>query len=946
MNILIVEDDSVDRKALVRALGDSALGTANLRHATTLAEAIASLRENEPDVILLDLGLPDNSGLEFIASLSPWMDEIPIVVLTGHDDEEMAVLAVQRGVQDYITKDGITGPALSRVIRYAIERKLYEHQLRMSEELYRTIFENSAVAIMVADKSLRLVSWNHVTEELLGMDRSDLLGREVSALHPPQDWRRICAMDRDRPGHLETKIIRKTGELVDTAMFVSPLAGTDGEVIGSTAVMVDITTRKQAEAALREREERLNLVISGADLGTWDWNIPAERVDVNDRWLQMIGCERSELEPHLSSWKRLIHAEDLPQVQSTLEAHLQNHTPSYEAEYRIRHKSGRWVWVLDKGRVIERNDNGQPLRACGTHLDITERKTTEESLKQAKEQAERMSWELTEATALANDMATRAEAANAAKSQFLANMTHEIRTPMNAILGFSDLLAEQELTPEQRQYVGLIRESGQHLLGLINDILDLSKIEAGRLQVEREPCRPAALLHSVEAMMRALADKKGLELKAILDNDVPSLIRTDGSRLRQCLVNLIGNAIKFTEIGHVHIHVYLDKSQAESHLRFDIEDTGIGIAPEKQESIFEAFVQGDGTTTRKYGGTGLGLTITRKVADLLGGTVSVKSELGRGSVFSLTIAADPCTPDNSPTSDASGGESSVGKNPAGHDVKFSGRVLVAEDVTTNQLLIKLMLQRLGLDVTLVENGNEAIREATRHSYDLILMDVEMPEKNGHEATRELRSLGVTTPIIALTAHAMKEDRQNCVAAGCNDYLSKPIDRGQLIAALTQYLRSKEGDTMSTQPHVTDSSDSIPGKAVETPVIHWGRLISRIVEEDLARELMPVCIQDNRTRLSALTEAVEAKDAANVKLYSHAIKGASANLGAEQLSEAAKCLEHMAAEEDLTRAAEYLHKIRTEFERLENFVSQADWMEIAKRQAADEQVEQPTCGQTT
>lgn len=937
VNILIVEDDAVDRKALVRALATSSLGTVNIRQAATLAEALVMLREDEPDVLLLDLGLPDSHGLEFIPALAPWMEEIPIVVLTGSDDEEMALLAMQKGVQDYLTKDAIAGPTLRRVIRYAIERKQYERQLLMSEALYRAIFENSAVAIMVADKSLRLVSWNRLTETLLGMDRSDLLGRDASTLHPPQEWQRIRSLDSTRAGHLTTKIVRKTGELVDIAIFLSPLRTSDGEVIGSMGVAVDITTQKQAERALREREERLNLAISGADLGTWDWNIPTGRIEANNRWLEMIGYERGELELHVDAWEKLVHPDDLASIRTALEAHLQNRTPSYETEYRLGHKSGRWVWVLDKGRVIERDEEGRPLRACGTHLDITERKEIEARLTEAKEQAERMSLELTETTTLANQMAARAEAANAAKSQFLANMTHEIRTPMNAILGFSDLLAEQQLTAEQQEYVTLIRGSGRHLLDLIDDVLDLSKIEAGRLRVEMEDCRLTAALHCIEAMMRSLADQKGLELRMIVDPDVPDRIRTDCARLRQCLVNLIGNAIKFTPSGHVHVHVQVERSQGEPRLRFDVEDTGIGIAPAKQEQIFEAFVQADGTTTRKYGGTGLGLTITRKLATLLGGTVSVKSELGRGSVFSLAIAAGLCASD-CPPQDAPAEEPVAAGSPCGRDAKLSGRVLVAEDVKTNQILIRLMLQRLGLDATLVENGNEAIREATHGSYDLILMDIEMPEKNGYEATRELRSLGMTTPIIALTAHAMNEDRQNCLAAGCDDYLAKPIDRDQLFEILAKHLHAGEGADMSTQPQ---TPESLQPAAAETPVICWDRLISRIVEEDLARELMPLCIQDNKTRLAALVEAVEAKDAANVKLYAHAIKGASANLGAETLSEVARCLERMAADADLSLAAEYLRRIQTEFGRLEAFVSQPNWIEIAKQQAA----EQSACPQT-
>jgi len=283
-------------------------------------------------------------------------------------------------------------------------------------------------------------------EHLLGMDRSDLQGREASTLYPPEEWRKLLALKSPHPTggkRLETKIIRKTGEIVDIEISLSMLTGPHGEVTGSMGVMTDITKRKKAERALREREERLNLAISGADLATWDWNIPTGHIDVNPRWHEMLGYVRDEVQPHLSTWESLIHPDDRPEIQAVLDAHLQGRTNSYESEYRLRHKSGRWVWVLDKGRVTERDETGRPLRACGTHLDITEWKEAEVSLKQAKEHAERMSWDLVEATRRANDMAAQAEAANAAKSEFLANMTHEIRTPMNAIIGFSDLLADQ-----------------------------------------------------------------------------------------------------------------------------------------------------------------------------------------------------------------------------------------------------------------------------------------------------------------------------------------------------------------------------------------------------------------------------------------------------------------------------------------------------------------------
>jgi signal transduction histidine kinase/CheY-like chemotaxis protein/HPt (histidine-containing phosphotransfer) domain-containing protein len=596
------------------------------------------------------------------------------------------------------------------------------------------------------------------------------------------------------------------------------------------------------------------------------------------------------------------------------------------------------VWVLDKGRVLERDEKGRPLRACGTHLDITERKEAEDHLTQANKNA--------------NEMAARAEAANAAKSQFLANMTHEIRTPMNAIIGFSDVLAEQDLAPEQKGYVDLIRDSGRHLLHLINDILDLSKIEAGRFQMEWRDCELATVLDSVEAMMRPSAEKKGLDLQVIRSPDVPDMVHTDASRLRQCLVNLISNAIKFTRTGHVHVRVFLDGERSDPCLCFDVEDTGIGIAPEKQEAIFEAFTQADGTTTRKYGGTGLGLTITRKLIGLLGGTVFVKTRPGEGSVFSLTMPAGFCLLDTPRASKSSPGTSVAVKTSPVEDLEIHGRVLVAEDVQTNQILIKLLLEKLGLDVTVVEDGHEAVVEASRNNYDLILMDVQMPRKNGHEATRELRGLGLAVPIVALTAHAMEEDRQDCLAAGCDDYLTKPIDRDKLVTMLVRYLPSaKDGGKHAARPDagapVSDRSSAVVADdAPETPIIAWHQLITRIGDEELVRELMPVCVQDNRSRLESLCEVIEAKDAVNVKLYAHAIKGSAANLGAEQLSEAARRLEHTAAADDLSQAPALLQTIRTEFDRFAAFVAQPDWVETAKRQDAAEHAERPHCDLTT
>ena len=391
-----------------------------------------------------------------------------------------------------------------------------------------------------------------------------------------------------------------------------------------------------------------------------------------------------------------------------------------------------------------------------------------------------------------------AEDANKAKSQFLANMSHEIRTPMNGITGFSHMLVGSELTEEQQESVDIIRECSRNLLQIIDDILDFSKIESGQLTIEHVDCSLDELLSSVEVLMRLKVQEKGIEFKIIESGDLPTHMCTDPTRLCQCLVNLLGNALKFTEKGHVHLNVRLHKDGGEDFIRFDVEDTGIGIPLDKRELIFNSFTQADGSTARKYGGTGLGLAITRQLTELLQGHLTLTSTEGQGSVFSLTIPAGV---------DVTEQPSLERYRPAGaqapietdaHAPEFSGHVLVAEDVRTNQVLIKALLQRLGLEVTIVKDGSEAVQQALTHPFDLIFMDIQMPCMNGYKAAQVLRKEGVVTPIVALTANAMDGDDKACIAAGCNAYLPKPIDRRDLIATIAKYMPEKVGCEQATQ----------------------------------------------------------------------------------------------------------------------------------------------------
>ena len=419
------------------------------------------------------------------------------------------------------------------------------------------------------------------------------------------------------------------------------------------------------------------------------------------------------------------------------------------------------------------------------HQYLNERKLTESQLRQAKQTA---------------------EAASRSKSEFLANMSHEIRTPMTAILGFAEiLLAEGDVSrapPERMEAISTIARNGKYLIELINDILDLSKIESGKLVAERVNCSPWQIVAEVASLMRVRSNAKGLPLVVHQDGPIPETIRTDPTRLRQILINLVGNAVKFTEVGEVRLVTrLLDGDQPR--LQFEVIDTGIGMTEAKIEKLFEPFVQADSSTTRKFGGTGLGLTISRRLAELLGGDIIVHSAVGKGSSFAVTLATGPLDGVallNHPSVTELPAQPIDTPN-AHQPLPLNCQLLLAEDGPDNQRLISVVLKKAGADVTVADNGQVAVdlvnaAKAEGRPFDLILMDMQMPVLDGYEATKKLRAEGHTGPIIALTAHAMKEDRAKCLEVGCDDYATKPIVRKTLVEMVAQYVDGR-GQTMET-----------------------------------------------------------------------------------------------------------------------------------------------------
>jgi len=499
----------------------------------------------------------------------------------------------------------------------------------------------------------------------------------------------------------------------------------------------------------------------------------------------------------------------------------------------------------------------------------------------------------------------QAEQANLAKSNFLANMSHEIRTPMNAVLGFSELLQRNSgnvSEEEQCEYINTIHNSGKHLMGLINDILDLSKIEAGKMELDWERESPHQIISEAMSVMRVKAIEKDLSLDYSWSSPLPSTILTDPARLRQLLINLIGNAIKFTKAGGISLLAELVKVEGAPVLKLQVVDTGIGISEEKLEEIFKPFMQADSSTTRLYGGTGLGLTISRRIAQSLGGSLSVTSAPGEGSVFTAIVAVGELegvsllsTP---PVSDVIALGNNVPEVPL-PEVRH-GKVLLVEDGSTNRRMIQLLLRRSGVEIDMAVNGQEGVDMVIANDYDVVLMDMQMPIKDGYTATRELRSLGYDVPIVALTAHAMKGDEERCREAGCSDYLTKPIGEERLVRKLGEYVMVSGSKPQQRRERATDDPAAPLEMAAVRSCLDYDDPDYREIIENFKVEVVEKSQQ--------MRESARQEDFGELRIAAHWLKGTGGTAGFDQFTVPAVQLRRSVSDQNMIRIDQILDTI--------------------------------------
>jgi len=904
--ILLVEDEWAHAKLVEVFLAGTTQLEVDITHVLSLKECLKSINKKSYDVVLLDLNLGDSKGLSTLEKLFEEAPHASVVLLTGNDDERVGITAIQKGAQDFLNKNHLDTATLTKAVLYAHQRKKLQTDLALSNQQLREAQQLAKIGNYQIDIDNKKIFWSDQLFKLLGLPITTKASymayhKTIIKTDRPNVVKQLkIAISSLRDFTIEHKI-----KVKDKIYYVRNAGKAYFDDVARTTKVVgtvqDITEYKEAENELAENRKRYEVIFNDSQEAIYVSTFEGELKDRNAAFLKLVGCTEEELRTLDNAVNHFyVNLED----RETFKAEIQE--KGAVKNYPIQLKKYSLKGSENQNEIIDceisaslwRDADSQILGYQGLIRDITEQKRTE---------------------ARQNEIKAAARAAQI-KNKFLANMSHEIRTPMNVVVGMTELLENTQLSEKQKSYLSSMKISSQNLVEIINAILDFSKIEEGKLFLENNSFNLHKLIENLFQTFIHQAKEKRISLFKQLDANLPNFTVGDSLRLNQILVNLIGNALKYTNEGEINLKVkLLEETDTTVNIKFSVEDTGIGIPEDKQPSIFESFTQASEDTTRLYGGTGLGLTITKQLVELMQGQISVESEPGKGStfIFNAIFEKDEISDQKDTNQISEKLDEEILPN---YDTDVEIQLLLVEDHEMNQVVVSDLLKREfeNIKIDFAENGRIGVNKVSENFYHLVLMDINMPIMGGLDATREIRSTLPSPkneiPIFALTAHAFSTEVQNCKNAGMNEFISKPINIKDLKSKIINTLNyiipaSKEPSNKKriNGIHKNGHASKPNGVKISETLINNTEMNGHesVIDLEPLKQLsgnddttlktyISLLLKNTPSELEKLEKDTENKDWEELSKIAHKLKGTVGYMGITKIQETIRTVENNSA----------------------------------------------------